>query len=138
MCEEDVETVLKYERAMICTDSGVAGNSNVYHPRLRGTFPRTLGKYVREKKVTTLHDMIRKMTSMPAAVYGLPTKGLIREGFDADICIFDSEKIIDRAEYTDCHKRCEGLNYVILSGDVVVENAVYNGTKNGKFISKQR
>ena len=138
MCEEDVETVLKFERAMICTDSGVAGNANVYHPRLRGSFPRVLGKYVRERKVTSLHEMIRKMTSMPASVYGLPTKGLIREGFDADICIFDSEKIIDKAEYTACHQRCEGLNYVILSGEVVVEDAIYNGIKKGKVITKQR
>lgn len=136
MCEEDIETVMKYERAMICTDSSVAKESKVYHPRLRGTFPRVLGRYVRERKVTTLQEMIRKMTSMPASVYGLTSKGLIAEGFDADICIFDSEKIIDRAEFTDCHKRCEGLNYVILGGEVVVEDAIYNGKKMGKFISR--
>lgn len=138
MCEEDVETVLAYERAMICTDSSVAKGRRVYHPRLRGTFPRVLGRYVRERKVTSLPEMIRKMTSMPATVYGLKGKGLLVEGFDADICIFDSEKIIDHAEYTDCSKKAEGLNYVILSGEVVVEDAVYNGKRMGKLLLRQK
>lgn len=138
MCEDDVETIIKYERSMICTDSSVAKESKVYHPRLRGTFPRVLGRYVRERKIVTLHEMIRKCTSMPASVYGLPSKGILREGFDADICIFDAEHIIDKADFVDCHQRCEGLNYVILGGEVVVENAVYNGKRKGAFITRQR
>ena len=138
MCEEDVETVMAYPRAMICTDSGVARDMKVYHPRLRGTFPRALGRYVRERGVVSLPEMIRKMTSMPAAVYELSGKGLIREGYDADICIFDADKIIDHAEYTDCHKRAEGLNYVILGGEVVVVDAVYNGKRMGKVILRER
>ena len=134
MCEEDVETVMKFERAMICTDSSVAKTSKVYHPRLRATFPRVLGEYVRNRKLLTLHEMIRKITSMPASVYGIKNKGLIREGFDADICIFDADRIIDKATFTQCYHRCEGLNYVLLSGEVVVKDAIYNGTKKGKFI----
>ena len=134
MCEEDVETVLAHPRAMVCTDSSVAKDAKVYHPRLRGSFPRVLGRYVRERKVTTLPEMIRKMKSMPASVYGLTGKGLLREGFDADICIFDPEKIIDHAEYMACHERAEGLNYVILNGEIVLENAVYNGKKMGKVL----
>ncbi|MBQ8813759.1 MAG: D-aminoacylase [Lachnospiraceae bacterium] len=134
MCEEDIETVLAHPRAMIGTDAGVAGANKVYHPRLRGTFPRVLGRYVRERGVTTLPEMIRKMTSMPAAVYGLKSKGLLWEDFDADICIFDPDRIIDRAEYTDCGKRAEGLNYVILGGEIVVEDAVYSGKRNGGVI----
>lgn len=134
MCEEDIETVLAHPRAMIGTDAGVAGVQKVYHPRLRGTFPRVLGRYVRERGVTTLPEMVRKMTSMPAAVYGLKRKGLLWEGFDGDICIFDPDRIIDRAEYTDCGKRAEGLNYVILGGEIVVEDAVYNGKRNGRVI----
>lgn len=137
MCEEDVETVMAHPRAMICTDSEVAGKKTAYHPRMRGSFPRALGRYVRERNVVSLPEMIRKMTSMPAAVYGLKNKGILREGFDADICIFDFEKIIDRADYTDCLKRAEGLNYVILSGAVVAENAVYNGKRLGKVILKK-
>ena len=138
MCEADVETVMAYPRSMICTDSGVRRDMRVYHPRLRGTFPRALGRYVRERGVVSLPEMIRKMTAMPAAVYELAGKGLIREGFDADICIFDADKIIDHAEYTDCHKRAEGLNYVILGGEVVVEDAVYNGKRMGRVILRER
>jgi len=136
ICEEDVETVMSHPRAMICTDAGVAKDKKVFHPRTKGTFPRTLGRYVRERKVTTLHEMIRKMTSMPAAVYGLKNKGLIWEGMDADICIFDAGKIIDKSDFTDCNQRAEGLNYVILNGKVVVENAVYNGKRAGNIILK--
>lgn len=137
MCEEDVETVLAHPRAMIGTDSGVAGKNPCYHPRLRGTFPRILGRYVRERGVTTLPEMIRKMTSMPAAVYGLSSKGILAEGFDADICIFDADRIIDRADFTDCSLHAEGLNYVILGGEVVVENAVYLGKRAGKVLLRK-
>lgn len=134
--ENDVKEVIKYERAMICTDSRVAYEMGSYHPRLRGSFPRAIGKYVREENVVSLEEMIRKMTSMPAYVYGLKNKGLIKEGYDADICIFDYEKIIDKADYMDCHKRAEGLNYVIVSGEIAAENAVYNGIKNAKVITE--
>lgn len=134
MTEEDIEYVLKYERAMICTDSSVAKDKKIYHPRLRASFPRFLGRYVRERKVVTIEEAIRKCTSLPALVYELSGKGKICEGFDADICIFDAERIIDKADYINCSSRCDGLNYVILGGEVVVENATYNGNKKGKFI----
>ena len=132
--EADVETVLAHPRAMICTDGGVAKKSTVYHPRLRGTFPRVLGRYVRERKVTSLPEMIRKMTSMPAAVYGLKSKGLLWEGMDADICIFDADKIIDRSDFVDCGLHAEGLNYVIIGGKIAVMDAVYTGVRGGRVI----
>ena len=137
MCEEDLETVLAHPRAMICTDSGVAGESKVFHPRLKGSFPRVLGRYVRERGVTALPEMIRKMTSMPASVYGLKTKGLLWEGMDADICIFDPRKICDKSEFTACNQRAEGLNYVILAGKVLVKDAVYQGGRPGRFLPRE-
>ncbi|MBQ3084743.1 MAG: D-aminoacylase [Clostridia bacterium] len=136
MSEEDIKTVMTHPRSMICTDSSVRGSKAVYHPRLRGSFPRALGRYVREQKVLPLPEMIRKMTALPAAVYGLQGKGLIKEGYDADLCIFDPATIRDRADYTDCHLRAEGLRYVLLGGKVAVENAVHNGTRAGKLILK--
>ena len=63
---------------------------------------------------------------------------MLAEGFDADLCIFDAETIIDRAEYTDCTKKAEGLHYVILSGEVVVEDATYNGKRMGKLILRHQ
>lgn len=138
ICDEDVKTVMAHPRAMICTDASVAKGKTIFHPRTKGSFPRALGRYVRDKKVVPLPEMVRKMTSMPARVYGLKSKGLIWEGMDADLCIFDADKIIDRSEFTDCNKRAEGLSYVILGGEVVVEDAVYNGKKLGKIILKDR
>lgn len=138
MCEEDVEYVMRHPRTMICTDSSVAKTDSVYHPRLRGTFPRVLGRYVRERGVTTLWEMIRKCTSMPASVYGISNKGILGRGFDADICIFNADTITDKADFINCHERCRGLDYVILGGEVVVEDAVYNGKKMGRYIPRQK
>ena len=81
--------------------------------------------------------MIRKITSQPAAVYGLEGKGIIREGYDADICIFDYEKIIDRATYSEPTKKCEGLYYVIISGEIACIDAVYVGAGSGKAIRRK-
>ena len=134
MCEEDVEYIIKHPRVMICTDSGVKGNATYCHPRLRASFPRALGVYARERGVVSIPEMIRKMTSLPAHVYKLDTKGLIAEGMDADICIFDADKIIDRANFKDCFLKNDGLNYVILDGKIVVEDGVYNGTRAGKVV----
>ncbi len=136
--DSDLQQVLKFDRAMICTDSSVAGNSKMYHPRLRGSFPRVFGRYVREKKVISLEEAVRRATSLPASVYRLSGKGSLKEGYDADICIFDAETIIDRADYINCGERCTGLRYVLLGGEIAVEDAVYNGNKNGKFIPEER
>ncbi len=134
MCEEDVETVIAHPRSMICTDSGNAAANKYYHPRLRASFPRALGKYVRERKVVSLPEMIRKITAMPARVYSLPTKGLIWENMDADICIFDENTIKDKATFRDIKARAEGLRYVLVNGKIVVRDAVSNGEKYGKVV----
>lgn len=137
VCEEDLETVMAHPRTMICTDSGVSGKTTP-HPRMTGSFPRALGRYVRERKVVSLPEMIRKMTAMPAAVYGLTGKGILAEGMDADICIFDPNTIIDRADFLDQTRKAEGLNYVLMAGQVVVENATFNGKRLGKVLLRRR
>ena len=135
--EEDMKTVMSWERAMICTDSSVAGKSAFYHPRLRGSFPRALGKYVRGHKVVSLPEMIRKMTSLPAFVYDLENKGYVRVGYDADLCVFDPEKIIDKATYIDPSQRAEGLNWVVVGGAIAAENAVSTGSCKGKVLLRK-
>ncbi len=137
MSEDDVDTVISYPRAMICTDPSAARGMPLYHPRLRGSFPRALGRYVRERKAVTLPEMIRKMTSLPAYVYGFETKGIIKEGMDADICIFNPETICDRADFADCTRRAEGLSYVIVNGAVAAEDAVYTGAMSGKVLLRK-
>jgi N-acyl-D-amino-acid deacylase len=137
MNESDVERVMAYPRSMICTDSSVAGNNSVYHPRLRASFPRAIGEYCRERGVVPLVEMIRKITSLPADVYGLEGKGIIREGYDADICIFDAEKIIDNATYNEPWHRADGLNRVIVDGQIAAENAVATGACGGKVLIRK-
>ncbi len=131
MCEEDIETVLGHPRAMVCTDASVATKSKAYHPRVRGSFPRVLGKYVRERAVTSLPEMIRKMTALPAEVYGLTTKGILREGMDADLCVFDADTICDGATFTNPTVRAVGLRYVIVGGEIAAVDGVYTGKRAG-------
>ncbi len=136
MCEDDVATVIKHPRSMICTDSSVATGDTPYHPRLGASFPKAIRRFVRELGVVSLPEMIRKMTSLPAHVYNLREKGLIKEGYDADICIFDYERLTDKADYVNPFLKAEGLNYVIIGGEIVCEDAVYTGKRPAKFIKR--
>ena len=128
MCEQDVEYVMKHPRAMIGTDSSVLRGRSHCHPPLRGTFPRALGRYVRERGIVSLPEMIRKMTALPAEVYRLQGKGVIKEGMDADLCIFDQDRIIDKADFLSPTLKNEGLDYVIVAGQIAVVDGVHNGT----------
>lgn len=134
--EDDLKHVLSWDRTMICTDSGMADVKKRVHPRMIGSFPHAIAKYCREQGVLTLCEMIRRMTSLPAYVYGLRGKGQIKEGFDADLCIFDPEIINNPSDFVCCRQRTEGLNYVLVSGQVVVENGIFNGAKCAKILIK--
>lgn len=137
MNESDVEAAIRHPLGMICTDSGVALGKTVFHPRLKASFPRAIAKYSRREGLPSLEEMIRKMTSLPAAVYGLPQKGRIALGMDADLCVFDAENFVDQSTFTQPDQRCTGLNYVIVAGQIAVENAVFNGTLAGKLILRK-
>ena len=137
MCEEDVATIMAHPRAMICTDSSVVKKATNYHPRLRGSFPRAIRRFVRELGVVSLPEMIRKMTSLPAYVYNLEGKGQIKEGFDADICIFDYEKLTDKCDYVNPSLHAEGLNFVIANGKIIAKDATYTGEKPCKVILRK-
>ena len=81
--------------------------------------------------------MIRKMTSLPAQVYGLTQKGRVAVGADADLCIFDSQRICDKADYKNCFAPNEGLQYVIVGGKIAVEDCTYTGIRAGKVLSNK-
>lgn len=132
MCEEDVERVLAYPRTMIGTDGLWYPGALGAHPRAFASFPRVLGHYVRERGVISFEEAVRKMTSMPAAVYGLRGKGLIREGMDADLCLLDPDTITDAADFKHWDARCPGLNYVFVAGEPVVKDSVHDGRLLGK------
>lgn len=107
------------------------------HPRNFGTFPRVLGVYVRELKVLTLEDAVRKITSLNAAKIGIRDRGLLREGLYADVTIFNPKTVIDKSEYTKPFQYPEGIEYVIVNGEVVLEKRGHTGRKPGKAIRRK-
>lgn len=107
------------------------------HPRNYGTFPRVLGKYVREEKIVSLEEMIKKMTSVPARRFGFDKRGLLKNGFFADLVIFDPEKIEDKATWANPHQYPVGVEYVIVNGQVVVEHGEHTGRLPGKIMKKR-
>lgn len=136
MQEQDIATVLRYPRTMIGTDGLYYKNCSGAHPRAFGTFPRVLGHFVREKGVITMEDAIRKMTSLPACVYGLKGKGLIRTGMDADIVLFDPDTVTDQADFIHCKQRGVGIMYVILDGKITVDQGRFNNKCFGRLIRR--
>jgi N-acyl-D-amino-acid deacylase len=107
------------------------------HPRSYGTFPRALGKYVREEKIVPLQEMIKKMTSIPASRFGFEKRGRLESGFYADLVVFDPEKIADRATWVDPHQYPVGVEYVIVNGQVVIEHGEHTGRLPGKILRKK-
>ncbi|MCX7973570.1 MAG: D-aminoacylase [Candidatus Aminicenantes bacterium] len=139
MSEDNLIATLRHPLVMIASDgSALAPYGPLHqgkpHPRNYGTFPRFLGYYVREKKIISLPEAIRKITSLPASKLGLKDRGVIKEGFFADLVIFDQEKIADRATYIDPEQYPLGIDYVIVNGKIVIDHGEHTGQFPGKFL----
>jgi N-acyl-D-aspartate/D-glutamate deacylase len=106
------------------------------HPRNFGTFPRVLGVYVRERGLLRLEDAVRKMTSLNAVKLGIPDRGLLRAGSFADITVFDPQRVIDRATYTSPFQYNEGIEYVIVNGQVVLDRGKHTGVRPGRALRR--
>jgi N-acyl-D-amino-acid deacylase len=106
------------------------------HPRFYGTFPRVLGKYVREEKVAPLEEIVRKMTAMAAAHLGFVRRGMLKVGWAADVCVFDPERVIDKATFTEPAVYSEGIRQVVVNGEVVVDEGRHTGRLPGKVLRK--
>lgn len=120
MNEDDVRRIMREPFTMIASDSGVRQvDETVPHPRGYGNNARVLGRYVRELQLISLEDAIRKMTSLPAQTFGLRDRGLLREGFAADVVIFDEKTIADQATFEKPHQYPTGMGFVIVNGQVV-------------------
>jgi len=126
MQESDMQAALKSPFVSICTDSGaratdgpLAGSKS--HPRGWGTYPRILGRYVRDQHLMPLEFAIRKMTGLPASNVGLRNRGLLREGYFADITIFDPKTVIDRATFEEPNQYPVGINFVVVNGQIEVD-----------------
>jgi N-acyl-D-amino-acid deacylase len=136
MAEEDIRRILADPQAMIGSDGLPAFGPSRVHPRFFGTFPRILARYVREEGVLTLEEAVRKMTSLPAAVYGLKTKGRLEVGLDADLVIFDPGAIQDTATFAEPDQAPHGIQYVLVGGCVAVENGQVTGAGKGKILRR--
>ena len=136
MDDGDIERILKAPDTMIGSDGVPGFGSAKIHPRMTGTFPRILGHYVRERGVITIQEAIRKMTSLPAQTFGLYTKGILRQGMDADLVIFDPDAIIDKSTYEDPLQPPEGIRWVIVNGKIAVEEGKITGATSGKVLRR--
>lgn len=135
MDETDVQNIMREPFTMIASDSGVrAFGSGVPHPRGYGNNARVLGRYVRELKIVTLEDAIRKMTSLPAQTFNLRDRGQIREGFAADLVIFDASQVTDKATFEQPHQYAEGFSNVIVNGQVVFDGTKMTGAMTGRAL----
>ena len=110
-------------------------DNSIAHPRAYGTFPRAISKYVKERNVCSLEEMIKKMTSMPADKLHFNDRGRIQKGKKADITIFDYNTIEDKAVFTDSHQYPEGIPYVIVNGKVVIDKGDHTGAMPGDVIT---
>ena len=132
MQEEDIQGFYKDPRVMVSSDGAIDGA----HPRGAGTYPRFLGRYVREFKVVPLEEGVRKMTSLPASVLGLKDRGRIGEGMKADLVLFDPDTVIDRSTIKDPTAAPEGIPYVIVNGQVAVDKGVATPARAGRVLRK--
>jgi N-acyl-D-amino-acid deacylase len=132
MNEDDVKFIMKYPFNMVGADAGVpTPGKNMPHPRAYGTNARVLGKYVREEKIVSLEEAIRRMTSLAAQKFQLKDRGLLKEGYAADIVIFSEAEVNDKATFESPHQYSVGFKYVLVNGKLVLENGVQTGTRSG-------
>lgn len=121
MLESDVATLMQQPWTMTSSDGGLTEmGRGVPHPRFYGTFPRKIRKYVLEDGIIDLATAIRSMTSLPASVFRLEDRGVIRKGAIADLVVFDLDRLTDRATYREPHQYAEGVEYVLVNGRVAV------------------
>jgi N-acyl-D-amino-acid deacylase len=139
MSEDDVRKAMVTPWvAFNCDASGVRPDgvlgATMTHPRAYGTFPRILGRYVREEKLLRLEDAVRKMTSLPAQRLNLHDRGLLRPGLFADVAVFDPEKVIDKATFESPHQFAEGMRYVFVNGQAVIDQGAITDRLPGRAL----
>jgi N-acyl-D-amino-acid deacylase len=131
--EADIETNLRDPRVMIGSD-GIPDLNGRPHPRLYGTMPRVLAKYVRERGVLTLEEAVRRMTSLPAERFGLTDRGLVKEGYHADLVLFDPGTVQDLATYAEPKQEPAGVALVMVNGAIACEDGKHTGAGSGRML----
>ena len=141
MSEENTSRILSHPLCMIASDAsaratyGKLSEGNP-HPRSYGTFPRFLGRYVRQNKIISLPEAIRKITYFPAETLGISDRGRIAKGMMADIACFDYENLIDKSDYVNPHQYSQGVQYVVVNGQVVIDKGEHTGKLPGQILKK--
>jgi N-acyl-D-amino-acid deacylase len=143
MCEDDLRTVMGYPQTCIGSDASVRAVDGVTargkpHPRAFGTFPRVFKHYVREAKVLSIEEAVRRCCGLPAGRLGLRERGLVVEGFFADLVLFDPATIADTATYEDPHRYPDGVRHVFVNGVPVVSEGRVTGSRPGKVLRRGR
>jgi dihydroorotase/N-acyl-D-amino-acid deacylase len=139
MSEDDIRTAVRHPLVSFCTDSGASATDGIFarkrnHPRGWGTFPRILGRYVRQEKLIPLEEAVRKMTSLPATRMKLKDRGLVRAGYLADLVAFDPETVIDRSTYAHPWAYSAGIPYVAVNGELVVDGGAITAARPGRIL----
>ncbi len=142
MDEHDVATILRHPSTIVVTDAealAVDGPLSVGapHPRTYGTYPRVLGRYVREQELLTWEEAIHKMTGMPAGRLRLRDRGVVREGAYADLVVFDPDTIADTATYADPHRYPEGIHHVLVNGRFVIRDGAQTEERPGRVLRNE-
>ncbi|MBM3725469.1 MAG: D-aminoacylase [Acidobacteria bacterium] len=135
MGQDDVDRIMRYPWTAVASDGGIQEMGvGVPHPRSYGTNARVLARAVRERKLLTLEDAIRRMTSLPARTFGLRDRGVLLEGAAADLVIFDPEKVEDKATFAEPHQYSAGFQWVIVNGVITAEESRLTGGRGGKVL----
>jgi len=135
--EEDLIKIMQHPSVSIACDCDATPEDTRAHPRYWGTFPKVLGEYVREKGALTLVNAIYKMTGLPANTIGMEDRGLLKPGMAADITVFDAATIIDHATFANPTARPDGIEYVILNGELALSNGVVTGIQAGEVLNRK-
>jgi N-acyl-D-amino-acid deacylase len=143
MSEDDVRAAVRHPLVSMCTDSGASATDGIFskernHPRGWGSATRILGRYVREEKLLPLEEAVRKMTSLPASRMRLRERGQIRPGFFADLVAFDPETVRDRSTYENPWHYSEGIPFVSVNGQLVVDGGAITAARPGRVLRRAR
>ena len=134
MSEDDVRSIMRHPLSMIGSDG--LPNDPLPHPRLWGTFPRVLGYYCREQQLFALGEAVRKMTSLPAQRFGLKDRGTLREGYKADLVLFNPDTVCDHATFADPIRAATGIAAVWVNGVLSYKDQTPTGDRAGRFLSR--
>jgi len=139
MSEENIKKQIKLPWVSFGSDAGSMATEGVFlksstHPRAYGNFSRLLGKYVREEKVISLQEAVRRLTSLPATNLGLDRRGMLKGGYFADVVIFDPKTIADRASFEQPHQYAVGMHHVFVNGQQVLKDGKHTGIKSGRAL----